>query len=541
MLLAFGLSAQKWSLPTEMVLTYLDDSIENKIFDLEVVLTSEIDDDNFYQFYVSYSGNIDTFKLRPLNLNSFKPKLNASIKAVLDTLAARKIESDSIIDNYIATLYAEVVLYHRTEEEKPQVATIFLKDSIKVYLNGDKGDKDTLVGQLFDPKAELSFYEGFIEKIQVSGNLKTKNKNVPVSFNNKYSIGISSSRNIQKLGKNNLFSDDEYDEFTVKEIQDFWCTNAINKERDKQYVSRKNKKLLKLNVGDVIRYVKTVDVNANDVSPESISITLNQSNREHKLYRVETSKLFEARIYTDLLGLIDESNPNGIIQIEFDKRFNINTRRFDSWPGYRGGIGFIQYIDAVFTYSKIESDNRFLPPFSGPDNTGIYSYTPLSILQNRNYSVGAMLNLLYYENQNSKFNFNIDAGFLFGRTGLKSDSTETADEFYANNLELPIDFGFHFTPERRVRFSIKDRISWLYILNNDLDLISYKSEDQSAHNFFNTVELNLKVDISNRGKLFTRYRFIHEWADWENNFSQFQFGYSFYILKENGVKSAIND
>lgn len=524
-----NVNAQKWTLPTELVLTHIQDTFENKISDLDITLETKMDDnDEFFLFTIRYADSTSVFKMKPLTFNSFLYKLNKSIQTVLKCDSVLTTTPDSSSEHYISSLFANVLVYYRTEEKRPEVATIFLDTTVTVYID-NKGD--SVVGPLHNVSAELAFYGGFIEKIQTKGTLKTNKRDIPVVFNNKYSIGISSSKNIKQLNKNHLFSDQSFSNKTIKEIQT--KRDTVEKQSD----SDSKGKHLKIKVGDVIRYVKTVDVNANDVSPASSTITLNQSNKEEKLYRIETSKLFEARIYTDLLGLVDETNPNGIVQIEFDKRFNLRTQRSDT---RNGGHGFFQYIDAVFTYSKIESENKFMPPFEISDSSGIATYTPLSIFQNRNYSVGAMLNFWYLENQNSKFDFNIDAGFLFGRTGLKSGSAETADEFYTNNLEIPIEFGFQFIPEKRIRFSIKDRVSWFYVLNKDLSLANYQNDDTSVNNFFNTVNLDLKVDVSTRGKLFARYRFIHEWDDWNNNFSQFQFGYSFYILKENGVQNTLS-
>ncbi|MFC4721578.1 hypothetical protein ACFO5O_04560 [Geojedonia litorea] len=52
--------------------------------------------------------------------------------------------------------------------------------------------------------------------------------------------------------------------------------------------------------------------------------------------------------------------------------------------------------------------------------------------------------------------------------------------------------------------------------------------------WFNASQLEFYVNTSAIGKLFIRYNFITELEDWDNNYSQFQFGYSFYLLKQNG-------
>ena len=52
--------------------------------------------------------------------------------------------------------------------------------------------------------------------------------------------------------------------------------------------------------------------------------------------------------------------------------------------------------------------------------------------------------------------------------------------------------------------------------------------------WFNKTQFEFFVNTSNTGKLFIRYNLVTELEDWDNNFSQFQFGYSFYLLKQNG-------
>ena len=59
------------------------------------------------------------------------------------------------------------------------------------------------------------------------------------------------------------------------------------------------------------------------------------------------------------------------------------------------------------------------------------------------------------------------------------------------------------------------------------------NEIKDANQWFNTTRFEFFVNTSTTGKLFMRYNFITELEDWDNNFSQFQFGYSFYLLKQN--------
>lgn len=127
----------------------------------------------------------------------------------------------------------------------------------------------------------------------------------------------------------------------------------------------------------------------------------NENQKAAKLYKEESSRLFEAVVYTDFFGVFDEASPNGIIQTEVNKRFNVETSRLDMgnkcWaflfpPLFLAeGIGFFQFFDAKFRYSKIEKNNKFLLPqsYENLDQNGSvisteFYYSPLLLYQHRN-------------------------------------------------------------------------------------------------------------------------------------------------------------
>jgi len=544
--------AQQYTLPTELVQTFLQD--KNPETGLDIIVETKIGADNFYETIVKYSGNQKSFKLKPLTYPNFEVKLKQAIKNVIEltkvdgtglvTIAPDK----EVIDKTVPYVFTQIVTYHNSEEEKPLVANIYLKNTeVPVYFSQKENGNDTVytVNKLKEIAVEISFYGGFIEKIQVHGVIG--DQKTPLTFNNIYSIGISSTKNIQNLDNNKLFSDEKFDVNSISTIK-LTETNIQFNEN--------TKKSLHINVGDVIRYMKKVDVNANDVSPVPQLILLDENQKHSKLYREETSKLFEAVVYTDFLGLFDEDNPNGIIQTEINKRFNLNTSRTDvnKWYGFlfpplaiSEGIGFLQFFDASFQYSKIESDQKFVTPntFDVLDGGGnvvesIDFYSPISLMQRRNFTIGGALNLLTLENQNSKLNMYLNTGFQFGRTGLK-ENIDDVEGFYTNNLEIPIEYQFHILPEKRVSFSFSDRLSWFETFDSNINLKSIEENQLTSKNrWLNSFNVDLNVDISTTGRLFLRYKLTHELDNINNNFSRLQFGYSFYLLKNNGVKKNIN-
>jgi len=517
--------SQQYTLPTTLVNAYLKEGVSK-----DIIVETSIDKDHFYEIKLTYNDKPQIFKLKPMTFPSFQAKFRAAlidvIKQTNDTLVKNPLPKDEDVQNDIAYVFTQLITYYNTQEERPEVATIHLKENIPVYFHADSAS----IGTLENPTVEISFYGGFIEKIQVNGTLN----DTPVSFNNKYSIGISSTKNISQLSTYRLFSTDKFDENTMNKM--------LRKGNEPQYL-KNDKKSLIIRVDDIIRYVKKVDVNANDISPVPQLVILDKNQKETKLYREESSKLFEAVVYTDFLGVFDEENPNGIIQTEINKQFNLTTRRFDFLPAFIEAIGFFHYFNAQFQFSKIEKNNKFLLPntFDVLDDGGnvtetINYYSPISLYQYRNYAVGGQLNLLFLENQNAKINVSLDGGFLFGRSGIKETIGDVEGTFI-NNLEIPFELKFLILPEKRFSFSVSDRLSWFESFDSEVNLKSVEKEALVDKNrWLNTFNVAFNLDVSTNGKLFLRYKLIHELDNINTNFSQLQFGYSFYLLQKNGAR-----
>lgn len=529
--------AQEYTLDAGLIDQYTDRN------EISIILSASIDTGGFYNIELDCdcTDDVHIFKLKPFTYPNFEVRIKQAIKAIIrstkddnnNPLVPKTVANNDLVSNKITQLFARIVTYYNTDEERPLVATIKLKqEEIPVYYDSvvDSVRNIPLVHPLKNIEVEISFFGGFIEKIQVNGAIENEN----YSFNNKYSIGISSTTNIQQLSDYALYSNER-----VFRDKNEGSQIKLLYKNEYQY-SKIEKRSLLIRVDDVIRYIKKVDVNANDISPVPQTVILDKNKKESKLYREESSKLFEAIAYTDMIGLFDEENPNGLVQLEVKKRFNLNTRRYDM-PWFYGlfppallfeGVGVFQNVDVLFQYSKIEENNKFLVPQILESQQ---FYTPISLLQYRNFAVGGILNLMSFENQNSKINMFFNAGVLYGRTGVKLDVTDAEGVFY-NNLEIPFEASIQVLPEKRVSFSFTDKLSWFETFNEGINIKSLEDgELVSKNRWVNSFNLDLMVDISTTGKLFLRYKLIHEWDNINNNFSQLQFGYSFYILKNNGV------
>ena len=353
-------------------------------------------------------------------------------------------------------------------------------------------------------------------------------------------MGISSTSNIQDLGSYVLYSDEDY---TLEKI-DTWRRIPLQ-------TNSLDRRALKVRVGDVIRYIRKVDVNANDISPVPQLVILDENDTSNSLHKEATSRLFEAVVYTDFLGVLDEENPNGILQTEVRKKFLLRTKRIDTqWyhdlflvPLLSEGFGSFQHFEATFKYLKVESDEKFVLPdyFEDVENSLEEPYfTSLSLFRRRIFTVGGNLNLFTMENQNAKLNMTLNGGFHFGRTGLR-EGDEATEGIYVNNLEIPLEFQFFFLPEKRFSLYISDNISYFKTFDAEVNLRTVRDNELQENNeWLNNFTMGLNVNTSSTGRLFLRYGFTHELNNINSNFSTLQFGYSFFILENNGMKKNQN-
>ncbi|RCW91321.1 hypothetical protein [Winogradskyella arenosi] len=499
-------------------------------FTHDYIIEVSITDYKYYQVdLISSNDQTESFTLYPLSLDLFETKFKNHFSKLVLKAEGENVTSDSGYDSLqISTLFARLVTAERTEEDKPIVAKIKLKKNIPFVLpiNNDDDDDDDdddprVTGIVSDCKLELTFYNGFIEKVELEGIVKERR----VRFTNTHSIGISSSNGIKRFDEHTIFSFFEYK----------WENNGLKRDSSGKFIE--------INFADIIDYDREIDINANDISPKPTLLKLDLVQDSTVLYKEDSTKLFEAIVFSDFMGVFDEENPNGIIQTELSKKFYINTDRKSvsnvaNWlllpiypPAFFAeGIGVLEYLDVKVKLSKIEENNKFL---ARDTLGGDLFYQPLKIIQYETFSIGADLNLIYLENQNKKVNTNLDIGLRYGRSGLELNEVET--DFF-NTISTSLLLNLEFKPEKRYGFNASNRVTYFEIYNDDaLTINSIHNEELiNMKHWYNTSKLEFYVNTSNTGKLFIRYIFITQLDDWDNNFSQFQFGYSFFILRQNG-------
>lgn len=328
-------------------------------------------------------------------------------------------------------------------------------------------------------------------------------------FTNFYSIGISSLPNRKSLYQTQLYVD-----------------------------NRQNQYSYSIKLGDAINYQAIPHEGTRDYSPANGEITLT-NGQEDKLYKSPNSKLLEFKVFTDAVGFGEET-PNGLVQLELEKRVPIYTTRHGL---YRSGFTWLSFIDFEFTYSKIENKVKYLqlssyPPQNEttPQDSTVYYLDALQVNRQQIFQVGMKLNLLLIECQPYKLDFEINLHADFGYSRVL-DTLVINNEIQninapINNFMFAPEVKFIFYPEKRLNFSISDKVTRQYFLYNN-SKFGYNSIKENelieGSKWFNTVSLDAYYWASDQGKIFVRYSFNHELENVDNNYNQFQIGYSMYL------------
>lgn len=372
-------------------------------------------------------------------------------------------------------------------------------------------------------KVSLQFERGFLERIQVWVRNKNGHEDI---YENNFAIGVSAIVNFKLFGHIKLY------------IRKFGSGDYI-------YLS------------DVLgNYDNMLDLSMRDYSPADTAInhadpfvTPFITLRKERLVR-----LLDSRIYTDLVGL-DEKSPNGLVQVEVARRFNINTYRYQL--NQRSNIGFINYANISGGLTKIENKERYLPLRNAGTvvNNALISpsyVTNLDLRRYENLYLGVDVNAILLDIPDGKVSAYLDLGVRYGHTPVidsfwaaeNTGRVRPGDSTYKRHghtitFELP-KLTLEFFSERRIGFTLRYQynITNLYSNNyfkqvmsdtkSDLNQLPTERKARGSHQF--EFMLRLETSRADNGRVFLRARYFLQRGDTNNFFPQIQLGYAYNLL-----------
>ena len=295
-------------------------------------------------------------------------------------------------------------------------------------------------------------------------------------------------------------------------------------------------------LGELIDYDFYLGLRRRDYSSKDTTFDI-EGGTSLTLHKEDTKKLFEAQIFSDFQGL-NETNPNGLIQTEINKRININSIQYLSkkhlyW--FFGSYGYFQYISPTISLYKLEQHNKRLLLSDldsvrlNPQETDTAKFSKnyhryangLDLYQYQWFSAGTDVNLFYINNHELKYNIYFNIGARLGFTGV-SDFLTTINsstikktgfihEYTVTSFQAYPEIRINFLPEERFNFSLSHK--WIYykLLSPTVQLAAFDPNIflklyYKASTWINTSELLMTIQMNPKTniKVFGRIRFNWE-------------------------------
>lgn len=224
---------------------------------------------------------------------------------------------------------------------------------------------------------------------------------------------------------------------------------------------------------DLLRYYPHLLPQGGDRSPADgvYIVRVNDPLPRRTFYKTATAKLLQARIYTDLNGFRSD-NPNGLVQVEIDKKFVFGAPWSKASPSIQ--MQSFGYFTPFVTLSKIEQQNRYLPlsPTATPGN---YTVNTIDLLRYTYLRVGGDYNLAGLRLPRFKTDFALDFGFGLNRVDIRNKNLTRLNPAltlpYAVDSTLNVgNYGFALKARIRPesRFGLYVRLGYYrYTLFND--------------------------------------------------------------------------
>lgn len=457
-----------------------------------------------------------------------KTRLDSVYKHNMKTAKRAREVADSV--KYVHAFLGNNITYLNKEDETVKKAIIKLKE---LYYKFDTARKelksvqaDMRLNKIFPiEKVSLQFERGHIERVQAWVRNESGALDI---YENIYAIGFSSINNLKAFQSTRLF---------------------IRKSTRANFYDG-------IFLSDVLgNYDNMLDLFTRDYSPgDTVINEIAPATGPITLYKERNIKLFESKIYTDLQGF-QEDAPNGLVQVEVNRKFNLNTFRWQ--VGARMDVSWVSYMNVYGAINKIENKSKelVLRNKNIVENGVIVSpsyATNLDIRQYENASLGVDLNTFLFDWPDMKFTAYLDIGARYGHlktldtvykidNGIAVKASDKPNKYSGNTFTMSLPkITFEFFSERRVGFNLSYNYNttWLFSNNTFKQIVSYAKSDLNSvtternarKSHMMEVFLRAETSHDSNGQLFLRGRFFWQQGDASTFFPQVQVGYSYNII-----------
>jgi hypothetical protein len=182
---------------------------------------------------------------------------------------------------------------------------------------------------------------------------------------------------------------------------------------------------LYIHLHELLRYYPVLLARTSDRSPaNAVYVFRPQDPLPRRILRKDpTSKLLQARIYSDLVGLTGD-RPNGLVQAEITKKFLLSNSFINKLR--MAQCGFFNYIQPMLTVNKIEDNEKYLQyqlpvvaPASGIDPRKVRLVRTIDLLRYTNVRIGVAQNLAHLKSPKIKSDFSFDYSVSLSRVAVR--------------------------------------------------------------------------------------------------------------------------
>ncbi|MBA4239291.1 MAG: hypothetical protein C0448_01095 [Sphingobacteriaceae bacterium] len=477
-------------------------------------------------------------KFKPDTLNVIADEVFYSIRAKMEFLDDEPLTAYLILKKKFIDIDFNVkypVLVSNNKKRKKQQSDKEKAEGGSVKKSDDKQDTVSVIIDTVKTikckidKVIVEFDEGTIKNIFIDVIPQYK------AYNDVYGNGVIRYRNNTPISISSKFDPDKFDENFIFSSNENEMLEILNGRKKKKY---KSSSILLSNILDL----KVVPHNdKEDYSPANCVVELSELNTVVELKKEKRSKLFTAIGYSDLVGL-NQDNQNGLVQIEINRRCNINTWKTQGFFGMhtKNGktyTGWLNYIKPVLSLNKIETNQKYLfltktnvdtiSSFSG-DSTNHFFVNQLDIFRYRTFNVQGNLNIFNWNMPNKKISLHANYSFNYGNT-LVADSFKVKNRSIANTGTQNIERIGSFIHGPDVFIDYKPENRFGLTLGGTIGFINILSDNYKPNTKYNDGILKVYVSgflkTNDESKIFFRFAYNQTMASKGNNFYQMQLGY----------------
>jgi hypothetical protein len=393
------------------------------------------------------------------------------------------------------------ILTPTTKETDAKIAALIY--SMKKMLTPD---------QFYIDSVQMEFNLGVLRNLMVSGNYMDRK----IDFTSSSPIQFTSISHYQKLKNITLVDMDD---------QSHW-----------------------IRLADFLRYTPNLYVDVDNYCPSDSVYTYKvkaDSSEVHYLMKEKQSQIVEGKIYTDLIGF-EADKPNGLVQFELSKKIPVFTRRFSPSPKYRSYFSFGGFYEPIFTFSKLEQNNRYLylqatdttfvsskdTAVKGPDTVidkGIVSAIDLYRYSSMRFKF-INFNIAALEIAESALAFEFNLGFSLIYTPMRDTiTTKNETKQWGAISGIPsLEFKIRSRTDIQYGFALSADMGWLTLWDDKLRL-----KDPYNERILTTWKFDgfYRPFKRRQDAMFFRIANTHTLHNLNFNYLQVQLGYSFNLFK----------